>query len=169
MKTLCSHLSSLLPPRPNKMSVPELVDEAREYVVQMQKRIQLLKQTKVQLEEECKAAKILLPRKISLVIDTRDWDSTLEVNIVTTPDIKLELRHFLIVLQEEGANVISAMYYRAEDRFVCSIISQVYFSGSTATYNVCGGGEIFLLGRMFQDWYCNFKSAQEIGIPGFSK
>ncbi|XWS22585.1 hypothetical protein CRYUN_Cryun29cG0049000 [Craigia yunnanensis] len=133
MKNLCSHLSSLLH-HPYKMSVPQLVDEAREYVKQKQKRIKHLKQTKVQLEEECKAAKILLPRKISLVINIRDSDSTLEVHLVTRPDIKFELRDFLIVLEEEGAKAVSVMYHTVEDRFNCSIISQVYFSSTAITW-----------------------------------
>ncbi|OMO53343.1 hypothetical protein COLO4_36769 [Corchorus olitorius] len=123
MKNLFAHLCSLLPPKPTKMTVLELVDEAREYVKQKQQRMEQLKQTKVQLENDygCKVGK-------SIVITTRDSDSCLEVNLVVSADLKFELSKFLIVLEEEGAQVTSAMYHREGDRFICSIQSQAICS-----------------------------------------
>ncbi|GMJ08233.1 hypothetical protein HRI_004492500 [Hibiscus trionum] len=50
MKALFTKLSTLLPTKPSKMSMPEMVDRAATYVRELQTRIERYEGTKVQLE-----------------------------------------------------------------------------------------------------------------------
>ena len=110
------------------MSVPELVDQATAYVKQLQKKLEQYKQMKVQLEEKraCDTAYAMRSRMIPPVLNIRDLGSNLEVHLITGLNMEFALSDFISILQEEGAEIISASCHHAGDRAIYTILSQVY-------------------------------------------
>ncbi|XWS22591.1 hypothetical protein CRYUN_Cryun29cG0049600 [Craigia yunnanensis] len=129
MKSLFSKLFALLPPQPIKMSVPELVDQATAYVKQLQKKLEQYKQMKVQLEEKraCATAYTMKSRMIPPVLNIRDLGSNLEVHLITGLNMEFALSDFISILQEEGAEIISASCHHAGDRAIYTILSQAIY------------------------------------------
>ncbi|XVE75049.1 hypothetical protein DITRI_Ditri12bG0066200 [Diplodiscus trichospermus] len=118
---LYSQLSSLLPPQPRKMSNHEVLEQATIYVNQLRKRVEELKQLKLQAEEECRGIRSG-PSIISPVINITELDSTLEVNLITGLDGKFKLCDAIKILEEEGAEVVTvAANHNAVDRILYSI------------------------------------------------
>ncbi|XWS68993.1 hypothetical protein CRYUN_Cryun04dG0141300 [Craigia yunnanensis] len=70
------------------MSVPEIVEHATVYVSQLQKRMEELKQRKVQLEAEDISLQAMTTGTISPVIDVTDLGSAVEVNLIAGTDTK---------------------------------------------------------------------------------
>ncbi|XVE92456.1 hypothetical protein REPUB_Repub01dG0099000 [Reevesia pubescens] len=108
MKILFSKLFNVLPPHPTKMSVPELVEHATLFINQLQKRMEEPKQRKVQLEAEHIPPQAMKAETISPVIDITDLGSTMEVNLIAGRETKFALCDIISILEEEGAQVISA-------------------------------------------------------------
>ncbi|XP_022735337.1 transcription factor bHLH168-like [Durio zibethinus] len=130
MKSLVSKLFALLPPRPNKMSVPELVDQAIAYVKQLQKKLEQYKQIKVQLEDKLASATACTTRNrmiVPPVLNIRDLGSNLEVHLITGLNSEFALSDFISILQEEGAEIISATCHHAGDRAIYRILSQAIY------------------------------------------
>ncbi|XWS68996.1 hypothetical protein CRYUN_Cryun04dG0141600 [Craigia yunnanensis] len=128
LRNLYSQLSSLLPPQPRKMSTHKVLEQATVYVNQMRKRVEELKEMKLQVEEECREMRSG-PSIISSVINITDLESTLEVNLITGLDGKFKLCDIIKILVEEGAEVVSAAAnHSAGDRIIYSIHCRVYFS-----------------------------------------
>ncbi|XP_017970716.1 PREDICTED: uncharacterized protein LOC18609444 [Theobroma cacao] len=123
MKVLCSNLFALLPPHPTKMSIHELVERATIYVNQLQQRTEELKQMKAQLEEGQSTA-----TRISPVINITDLDSTIQVNLVAGTDMNFALCDIISILEEEGAQVLSATYHNVRNKVVLSLHSQAAYS-----------------------------------------
>ncbi|XWS34804.1 hypothetical protein CRYUN_Cryun21dG0068800 [Craigia yunnanensis] len=129
MKSLFSKLFALLPPLPNKMSVPELVDRATAYVKQLQKKLEEYKQMKVQLEDKHASATAytMRSRTIPPVLNIRDLGSNLEVHLITGLNMEFALSDFISILQEEGAEIISATCHHAGDKAIYTILSQAIY------------------------------------------
>ncbi|XP_021293485.1 transcription factor bHLH167-like [Herrania umbratica] len=123
MKVLFSNLVALLPPHPSKMSIHALLERATIYVNQLQKRTEELKQKKAQLEEGQSTA-----TRISPVIKITDFDSTIQVNLVAGTDMKFALCDIISILEEEGAEVLSATYHIVGNKVVLSLHSQAAYS-----------------------------------------
>lgn len=103
------------------MSIHELVERATIYVNQLQQRTEELKQMKAQLEEGQSTA-----TRISPVINITDLDSTIQVNLVAGTDMNFALCDIISILEEEGAQVLSATYHNVGNKVVLSLHSQVY-------------------------------------------
>ncbi|XVF44014.1 hypothetical protein PTKIN_Ptkin02bG0085700 [Pterospermum kingtungense] len=135
MKALFSKLFALLPPQPSKMSEPELVDQATAYVKQLQSRLEKYKEMKVQLERA--TAYSMRNRMIPPVLNIRDLGSNLEVHLITGLNMEFALSDFICILQEEGAEIISATCHHAGDRAIYTILSQpIYARIGIATSSV---------------------------------
>ncbi|XVE92439.1 hypothetical protein REPUB_Repub01dG0097500 [Reevesia pubescens] len=128
MKNLFSKLFNVLPPHPTKMSIPELVEHATLYINQLQKQMEELKQRKVQLEAEHIQPQAVKAETISPVIDITDLGSTMEINLVAGRKTKFALCDIISILEEEGAQVISATYHNAGKKVLFSIHSQAVYS-----------------------------------------
>ncbi|XVF44017.1 hypothetical protein PTKIN_Ptkin02bG0086000 [Pterospermum kingtungense] len=122
MKNMFLQLFNLLPPHPTKMSIPMLVDHAAVYVSQLQKRVEELKQRKVQLEAEHSSPQAITT--ISPVIDITDLGSTMEVNFISGKDTNFALCDIISILEDEAARVLSATYRNAGNKVLISVHSQ---------------------------------------------
>ncbi|KAK8516663.1 hypothetical protein V6N12_049385 [Hibiscus sabdariffa] len=125
MKALFTKLSTLLPTQPTKMSVPEMVDRATTYVKELQTRMERYEGTKVQLEASCEMKK--RRRMTRPVLSVRDFGSNLEVNLITGVNMGFALSDFISILQEGGADIISATCQHVEDRAIYTILSQAIY------------------------------------------
>ncbi|XVF02453.1 hypothetical protein REPUB_Repub04eG0176500 [Reevesia pubescens] len=136
MKLLFSKLFALLPQQ-SKMSVPELVDQATAYVKQLQTKLEQYKQMKRQLEHKRGTTYSMGSRMIPPVLNIRDLGSNLEVHLITGLNMEFALSDFINILQEEGAEIISANCHHAGDRAIYTILSQaIYPRISIATSSV---------------------------------
>ncbi|XWS63656.1 hypothetical protein CRYUN_Cryun06bG0119700 [Craigia yunnanensis] len=126
MKSLFLKLFKLLPPHPTKMSIPEALEHATVYVSQLKKRMEELKQRKVQLEAEHISPQAMTGRAatISPVINITDLDSTVIVDLIAGTDTKFALCDIISILEEEGAQVLTATYHNAGNKVLLSIHSQ---------------------------------------------
>ncbi|OMO78228.1 hypothetical protein CCACVL1_14566 [Corchorus capsularis] len=106
------------------MSVPELVDQATAYVKQLQKRLGEYKEMKVQLEKERSEMR---SKMIPPVLYMRDLGSNLEVHLITGLNMEFALSHFISILHEEGAEIISATCHHSGDRAIYTILSQAIY------------------------------------------
>ncbi|KAK8512868.1 hypothetical protein V6N13_090388 [Hibiscus sabdariffa] len=127
MKSLSSQLSALLPPQPTKMSMPELVDQATAYVKELQQNLEKFKQMKVEMKEKRGPGCSKRSRKISPVLNITDLGSHLEVNLITGLNKRFALSDLISILQEEGAEIISAACQYTEDRAIYTILSQAIY------------------------------------------
>ncbi|GMJ03654.1 hypothetical protein like AT1G10586 [Hibiscus trionum] len=125
MKALFTKLSTLLPRKSTKMSVPEMVDRATAYVKELQMRMEQYEGVKkVQLEA---AYEVKKKRLIRPVLSIRDLGSNLEVNMITGLNMGFALSDFINILQEEGADIISATCHHVGDRAIYTILSQAIY------------------------------------------
>ncbi|TYH78341.1 hypothetical protein ES332_D04G219800v1 [Gossypium tomentosum] len=125
MKCLFTKLSSLLPIQQTKMSVPEMVDQATAYVKELQGRLEQHKGTKVQLERTCEMRK--RKRMIRPVLNVRDLGYNLEMNLITGLNVEFALSDFINILQEEGADILSATCHHAGDKAIYTILCQAIY------------------------------------------
>ena len=109
------------------MSIPEVVEHAAVYVSQLQKRMEELKQRKEQLEAEDISLQAMTRGTISPVIDITDLGSAVEVNLIAGTDTKFALCDIISILEEEGAQVLSATYHNAGNKVLFSVHSQVIY------------------------------------------
>ncbi|XP_038992355.1 transcription factor bHLH168-like [Hibiscus syriacus] len=61
------------------------------------------------------------------VVSFRDWDSNLEVNLIIGLDMGFALSDFINILQEEGADILSATCHHVGDRAIYTILSQAIY------------------------------------------
>ncbi|CAI9092906.1 OLC1v1028264C3 [Oldenlandia corymbosa var. corymbosa] len=119
MKNLYSNLASLLPPlnSKEKMPLPALLNRSCQYVKQLKERVEKLKTEREGLKEDLAVA----------AVDLHERGPELEVNLVTGLNKGFLLPKVLRVLQEEGAQVLSANYSSSTDRIFYSITSQALY------------------------------------------
>ncbi|XP_047319397.1 transcription factor bHLH167-like [Impatiens glandulifera] len=115
MKSLFSKLTSLIPPDPHSHlskvshSQEEQIDRATAYINELSQNVAELKQTKERITRDKKAyvensmSSILRPN-----IQLKESDSTLEVIIVSGMIRSFMLSQVIDILEDEGAEVVSA-------------------------------------------------------------
>ncbi|GJN06062.1 hypothetical protein PR202_ga23747 [Eleusine coracana subsp. coracana] len=151
MKGLCLKLSSLIPPSAAKhsslLSAPapascsnlnkdaatqlDHLDNAATYIKQLKQRIEELKQRKsgggggASCHEQGTAAAggVRMP-----VIEVRYQDGTLEVVLVSEAGRPFKLHEVITVLEQEGAEVVSASFSGVGDKIFYTIHSQALSS-----------------------------------------
>ncbi|KAK9284641.1 hypothetical protein L1049_023817 [Liquidambar formosana] len=126
MKSLCSMLASLVLPQDSKAKPPKhvLLDQAAAHVKHLQERIEELKQRKELLKGDNNPTQEKTRGAIAPVIKLRNFESTLEVNLISGPDKKSMLREVISVLEEEGAEVVAASYCTVDDKVSYTVHSQ---------------------------------------------
>ncbi|KAK2641019.1 hypothetical protein Ddye_022782 [Dipteronia dyeriana] len=129
MKNLLGRLASLLPhPQPSKLSAGEIVDEATSHIQQLQRNGEHLKRKKAVLKGEDQ--KISFDdhdnkTKLSITNPTTLDHSLLEVNLVSpASNTNFMLYEIISVLNEQGAEVISAAHNNIGDKTIYIIIAK---------------------------------------------
>ncbi|CAL9214437.1 unnamed protein product [Arabidopsis halleri] len=125
MKHLFSILSSHVSPT-RKLPVPQLIDQATSFMIQLKDKVNYLKEKKRTLLQgelgNLYEGSFLLP-KLSL----RSRDSTIELNLIIDLNMKKVMLHELVsIFEEEGAQVMSANLQNLNDRATYTIIAQVH-------------------------------------------
>ncbi|XP_013585283.1 PREDICTED: uncharacterized protein LOC106294263 isoform X1 [Brassica oleracea var. oleracea] len=125
MKDLFCLLSSHVSPT-RRLPVPQLIDQATSYMIQLKEKVTYLKEKKKTLlegEVGCRSERSsssLLPK---LSIHSRG--SIIEMNLIISVNMKrLTLHELLGVFEEEGAQVMSANLQNLNDRTAYTIIAQ---------------------------------------------
>nr|CAB3476591.1 unnamed protein product [Digitaria exilis] len=149
MKGLCLKLSSLIPPaarhasllseaaasasNPNKDTVTQLdqLDSAAAYIKQLKERIESLKRSKAggglsghvagtaAVATGVAGAAVRMP-----VIEARYQDGTLDVVLISEAGRPFKLHEVITVLEQEGAEVVSASFSVVGDKIFYTIHSQ---------------------------------------------
>ncbi|KAK9285045.1 hypothetical protein L1049_024229 [Liquidambar formosana] len=101
-----------------------LLDLATTHVKHLQERIEELKQTKELLKGDNNRTQKRTRGAIAPVINLRNFESALEVNLIIGPDKKFMLHELISALEEEGAEVISASHCTLGDKISYTIHSQ---------------------------------------------
>ncbi|KAF8109996.1 hypothetical protein N665_0088s0014 [Sinapis alba] len=129
MKDLFCLLSSHVSPT-RRLPVPQLIDQATSYMIQLKEKVKYLKEKKKTLlggEIGCRlerSSPSLLPK---LSIHSRD--SIIEMNLIISVNMKrLTLHELMRVFEEEGAQVMSANLQNLNDRTAYTIIAQAIIS-----------------------------------------
>ncbi|KAK9278846.1 hypothetical protein L1049_028425 [Liquidambar formosana] len=139
MKGLCFKLGSLIPPHHFKPSSKDMVsqqdqlDQAATYIKKLRERIEELKGMK-QLAmgntgistgniTEPMMAGLILP-----VVELRDLGSSLEVVLVSGLKKNFMLYEVIVILEEEGAEVVHASFSTVGDKIFHTIHAQVKIS-----------------------------------------
>ncbi|KAH7856342.1 hypothetical protein Vadar_000328 [Vaccinium darrowii] len=150
MKGLCLKLTSLVPPhhfQPSKemLSQQEQLDQVATYIKQLKERVDELKARKAiamgnnmntsgsgstdtnMIDREATASSMAEHFRLP-VVELRELGSSLEVNLVTGLKKNFKLCEVISVLDEEGAEVVSANFSTVGDRVFHTIHAQVKVS-----------------------------------------
>ncbi|CAK9187457.1 unnamed protein product [Ilex paraguariensis] len=127
MKDHVSNLASLIPTQPSRerLSFPALLDQATIYVKQLKDHLEELRQKKEQLQADGAGIKDQMIGLVSPVLAIREMGSILEVNLITGLSKSFTLHQVFSVLQQEGAEVVSASSSTVGVRVFYTIYSQV--------------------------------------------
>ncbi|KAG2675829.1 hypothetical protein I3843_12G025200 [Carya illinoinensis] len=145
MKGLCFKLASLIPAhhfKPSRETVTQLdqLDYAASYITQLRGKIEKLKRMK---EQRAAASSSLGSNSMSTnmidhnmmigtrqlpIVDLRDLGPCIEVILVSGLQKNFMLYEVISILQEEGADVVSASFYTAGDKVFHTIHAQVKIS-----------------------------------------
>ncbi|XP_059443289.1 transcription factor bHLH162-like [Corylus avellana] len=137
MKSLSFKLASLLPPHYIKSSKEMLsqldqLDLAASYIKQLRERVEKLKGRKEQAMSSGSSSetindKMKIGTKLPLV-DLREFGSSIDVILITGLQKNFMLSEVLSILQEEGAEVVSASFSAVGDKVFHTIHAQVRIS-----------------------------------------
>ncbi|KAM7468640.1 hypothetical protein LguiB_016202 [Lonicera macranthoides] len=136
MKDLLSMLYSSMQIKPSGEKLPllALLEQAASYLKQLKVRVEKLKEMKEQLLKESEGmpttttTKDEAEIKIVPAVEVKEMGSTVEVNLITGLDKSFMLHQILIVLQEEGAEVMTATYSTTDHRIFYTIHFQALWS-----------------------------------------
>ncbi|CAK9143059.1 unnamed protein product [Ilex paraguariensis] len=117
-----------------RFALSALLDRATSYVNQLKEKIEELKKRKEQvqlqgdgdaIEDQRQRGGLMLP-----VLSIREVGSTLEINLITGMNVNQScmLNKIFRLLQEEGAQVVSASYSTVGSRTFYSVYSQALYS-----------------------------------------
>ncbi|KAL6349852.1 hypothetical protein AAG906_001739 [Vitis piasezkii] len=126
MKELFSRLAFLIPTRPFKVSLPELLDQAITHVKQSKERVEMLKQRKQLVEGNPDMTGGTGSR--SSVIAVCDLGSILQVCLTSGLNKKFMLYQVIDVLVEEAAEVVALSYSIVDDKIFYTISVQAVSS-----------------------------------------
>ncbi|XP_065881085.1 transcription factor bHLH167-like [Euphorbia lathyris] len=122
MKGLCLNLASLLPPS-SKHSMLDQIDEAAAYINHLKERIEKLKKKKEQALRSNSTTELRYP-----VVQVTEKDSNIELVLITGSNNKLMLNQVISILQQEGADVLTATFSTVALNIFYSIHAQVKIS-----------------------------------------
>ncbi|KAM3318942.1 transcription factor like [Capsicum chacoense] len=137
MKYLSSKLFSLIPPHHHQstkemLTQQDQIDQAISYIEKLKERVEVLKKRKDEvvaqgrgdhskkfmLTATCTATKIAM-------VDVKELGSTLEVILVSGLEKKFTMQEVINIIEEEGAQVVSAGYSIIADKVYYTIHAQV--------------------------------------------
>ncbi|KAL3511288.1 hypothetical protein ACH5RR_030689 [Cinchona calisaya] len=125
MNNLYSRLACVVPPSPEKWPKPALLDYSSTYIKNLKERIRELEAKKEELKSESgTSAKDLALQAIEVI----ERGPIVEVNLVTGLNKGIMLHEVISILEEEGAQLLSANYSASTDRVFYTIISQAFSS-----------------------------------------
>ncbi|MCD7451229.1 hypothetical protein HAX54_010245 [Datura stramonium] len=135
MKLLSSKLFSLVPPHHQSHSTKEVltqqdqVDQTITYIGQLKERVELLKRRKDEVIAQGKGyhSNKFMPTTptITPMVEVRELGSTIEVILICGLQNNFTLQDVIKILEEEGAQVVSANYSTIGDKVVFTIHAQV--------------------------------------------
>ncbi|KAG6633099.1 hypothetical protein I3843_12G025300 [Carya illinoinensis] len=141
MKGLCFKLASLIPPhhfKPSRRTVTQLdqLDYAASYITQLRGKIENLKRKKEQRAASSNLGSssmstnlidqnMMIGTRQLPIVDLRDLDPCIEVILISGLQKNFMLYEVISILQEEGADVVSACFYTAGDKVFHTIHAQV--------------------------------------------
>ncbi|PQQ02911.1 uncharacterized protein Pyn_11801 [Prunus yedoensis var. nudiflora] len=144
MKGLCFKLASLVPPQHSKapnskdtLSQQNQLDLASSYIKQLRERIENLKERKekatrsqlgIDANSTIDADNAMMVRSRLPVIELRDSGSSIEVMLISGLNKNFMLYEVISVLEEEGAEVVSASFSTVGDKVFHSLHAQVKIS-----------------------------------------
>ncbi|BBH03830.1 hypothetical protein Prudu_014801 [Prunus dulcis] len=140
MKGLCFKLASLVPPQHSKasnskdtLSQQKQLDLASSYIKQLRERIENLKERKekgmrsqlgIDANSTIDADNAMMVRSRLPVLELRDSGSSIEVMLISGLNKNFMLFEVISVLEEEGAEVVSASFSTVGDKIFHSIHAQ---------------------------------------------
>ncbi|CAK9169365.1 unnamed protein product [Ilex paraguariensis] len=138
MKSLCFKLTSLVPPhhfKPSKdmLSQQDQLDQVATYIKQLRDRVQELEGRKIKLSLGTSGSKnntkdsIMTGSRLP-VVELRESGSTLEVVLVSGLEKNYLLYEVISILEDEGAEVLSATMSTVGDKVFHTVHAQVRIS-----------------------------------------
>ncbi|KAK6795295.1 hypothetical protein RDI58_008748 [Solanum bulbocastanum] len=138
MKYLSSKLFSLIPPHHHHYSTKDMVtqqdqiDQAITYIEKLKERVDVLKRRKDKIVAHGTSddSKKVMPStscttmKIPM-IEIRELGSTIEVILVSCLQKKFTMQEVIIILEQEGAQVVTANFSTIGDKVYYTIHAQV--------------------------------------------
>ncbi|KAG2675832.1 hypothetical protein I3843_12G025400 [Carya illinoinensis] len=140
MKGLCFKLASLIPTCQFKPSRLDQLDYAASYITQLRGKIEKLKRTKEQRAATSSSSgssimstnmidhNMMIGTRQLPIVDVRDLGPCIEVILISGLQKNFMLYEVINILQEEGADVVSACFYTAGDKVFHTIHAQVKIS-----------------------------------------
>ncbi|MCD7451230.1 hypothetical protein HAX54_010246 [Datura stramonium] len=132
MKHLSSELLSLIPPHHSTKEVltqQDQVDKAITYIGQLKERVDVLKRRKdevVAQGTDDHSYKFMPTTPVTTpMVEVRELGSTIEVIIICGLQNNFTLQEVIIILEEEGAQVVTANYSTIGDKVFYTIHTQV--------------------------------------------
>ncbi|KHN19314.1 transcription factor bHLH168-like [Glycine soja] len=149
MKSLCHQLSSLIPPnlKPAKpklmLGLQDQLDLAARYIRQMTERVEKLKRQKEQaMSNQSNDGRKMFNNNVESklpILELRDLGSGIEVILVTGLNKTFMLYEVISVLEEEGAEVVTASFSTVGDKIFYVVHAQAKISRvgveTTRVYN----------------------------------
>ncbi|KAF5459877.1 hypothetical protein F2P56_019789 [Juglans regia] len=144
MKGLCFKLASLIPAhhfKPSRETVTQLdqLDYATSYITQLRGKIEKLRLTKERAASSSTSGSSsmstnMIDHNMTIgtrqlpIVDLRDLGPCIEVVLISGLQKNFMLYEVISILQEEGADVVSASFYTAGDKIFHTIHAQVKIS-----------------------------------------
>ncbi|CAJ1975157.1 unnamed protein product [Sphenostylis stenocarpa] len=137
MKSLCHQLGSLIPPnlKPTKskfmLGQQDQLDLAARYIKHMTERIEKLKRQKEQAMSNQSSDRKMMDTNIDTklpILELRDLGSGIEVMLVSGLNKTFMLYEVISVLEEEGAEVVTASFSTIGDKIFYVVHAQVKIS-----------------------------------------
>ncbi|KAI4336128.1 hypothetical protein L6164_014696 [Bauhinia variegata] len=137
MKTLCFKLASLIPshyikPTKDMLSQQDQLDIAAAYITHLKERIEKLEGRKKQAARSNSTGNVtkneMFINSRLPVLELRDMGSTIEVMLITGLNKNFMLYEVISILEEEGAEVVSASFSTVGDKIFHTVHAQVKIS-----------------------------------------
>ncbi|KAJ8553787.1 hypothetical protein K7X08_024465 [Anisodus acutangulus] len=112
------------------MSQQDQIDQAITYIAQLKEGVEVLKRRKEVVAQGTgeSSSKKFMPTSCTLktpMVEVRELGSTLEVTLISGLQKNFTLQEVINVLEEEGAQVVSANYSTIDDKLFYTIHAQV--------------------------------------------
>ncbi|CAF2108154.1 BnaC08g14400D [Brassica napus] len=129
MKHLFNILSSHVSPT-HRLPVPQLLEQATSYMIQLKEKVNYLKEKKMTLLGEMGKHSEGLSSSLLPKLSIYSRDSTIQMNLLIDLNMKRVMLHQLLsVFEEEGAQVMNVNTQKLNDRMIIyTIIAQAIIS-----------------------------------------